>query len=236
MIMRANLTRLAAGLAAVTLAACSDAGTSPVESTRNVVSGDRPSLDYNGPQRFAGYRSTSFTLTAAGGQFNIGGLYTLTVPSNAVCVLSSEYGEGTWDLPCKTLGNGESIRITATYGFSSTGPVVDFSPDLRFAPDKEVTLSTDLFAPTLTAFRGFFQSNAWATRYFGIYYSPDLGRTLRADAATDASLRTHIDLKTGRVWRRVKHFSGYSQTAGTECEPSPDDPDCIEVPPPIVEE
>ncbi|MGH7619770.1 MAG: hypothetical protein ACREPM_21365 [Gemmatimonadaceae bacterium] len=88
---------------------------------------DRPSLDYNSASRFWGYRSTTFKLTSAGGTYNIGdSFYTLTVPANGVCNLSSSYGPNTWDSPCTTLRSGESITVTATYGFSSGGPVVDF--------------------------------------------------------------------------------------------------------------
>jgi hypothetical protein len=56
-----------------------------------------------------------------------------------------------------------------------------------------------------------------------------------SDAALDASLVTHINLNTGVVWRRVKHFSGYSQAAGTPCDPSPTNPDCVPTPAPVVE-
>ncbi|MGH9887434.1 MAG: hypothetical protein ACREBE_18030, partial [bacterium] len=73
----------------------------------------------------------------------------------------------------------------------------------------------------LTSFRGFFEANAWSLRYFGIYYTPDLGATRVADAASDASLTTYINLKTGVVWRRIKHFSGYNVAAGRDDEESP---------------
>jgi hypothetical protein len=225
-----GFSRIAIAMLAIGVAGCSESATSP-----RLAPSDRPSLDYDGPLRFGGVRATTFKLTAAGGSFEIGGVYTLKVPADAVCVPGSSYGPGTWDSPCETLGPGQSIQITARYGFSASGPSVDFSPDIRFSPKTEVTLSTDLFAPTLTTFRGLFAANPAWLRFFGIYYSRDFGATRVSDAAFDPSLRTHIDLRTGLVWRRVKHFSGYNQTSGKPCDPSPDDPDCIDIPGPMVD-
>jgi hypothetical protein len=218
------------------IAGCSDSSTSPRAVTpRDLAPSDAPSLDYSGPSRFAGFRSTSFTITAAGGTFQIDDLYTLTVPANAVCVPEAGYGPGTWDLPCATLQNGQSVKVTATYGFANNGPVVDFSPDIRFSPNAQVTLSTSLFAPVLTAFRAYFEAYPSALRYFSIYYTPDLGTTRVSDAALDPSLTTHINLKTGAVWRRIKHFSGYNQTSGAACDPDAGDPDCKPNPAPIID-
>jgi hypothetical protein len=225
-----------AGAALAALAGCSDSTTSPRDATlREIAPGDGPSLDYNGPSRFFGSKSTSFTITARGGTYEIGDLYTLTLPANAICRLDASYGPGTWDLPCETLKEGQSVRVTATYGFANNGPVVDFSPDIRFSPKAQVTLSTSLFAPVLTMFRGYFQANPSALRYFSIYYTPDFGNTRVSDAALDPSVNTHINLKTGVVWRRIKHFSGYNQTSGRECDLDGGDPDCKPNPAPIVD-
>jgi hypothetical protein len=216
------------------LAACSDSGTSPsAPATRAMTPANAPSLDI-GAHGWWGYRTTTFTLTSVGGTYNIGdSFYTLTVPADGVCSLSSSYGPGTWDSPCTTLGPDESITVTATYGFSNNGPVVDFSPALRFSPNALVTLSTSLYASVLTAASGYFSHNPSALAFFGMYYSPSIGSNIVTDAAVDPSLVTHVNLTTGLVWRRVKHFSGYSVTSGLACDPSPDNPDCVEVPPVI---
>ncbi|HEY9225029.1 MAG TPA: hypothetical protein VIP11_00180 [Gemmatimonadaceae bacterium] len=235
--MRGLTRTVIAGLAIAAVGACSDSSTGPSEAARRELSpGDRPSLDYNGPSRFFGTRSATFYLTPAGGTYRIGDLFDLKVPANAVCAPGSSYGPGKWDDPCSTLSAGQSIRVTATYGFGRNGPVVDFSPDLRFSPRAQVTLSTDLYESLLTSFRGFFEANPSSLRYFGIYYTSDFGQSGTTDAAFDASLTTHINLWTGRVWRRVKHFSGYNVTSGLPCTPSPDDPDCVDAaPPPVLE-
>jgi len=233
--MRGFFKNVIAGLAVAAIAGCSDSATSPSDATNGIRPSDRPSLDYTGPGRFGGFRTATFALTSSGGVFAIGDLYTLTVPANAVCVLGSSYGPGTWDSPCATLSAGQSIKVTATYGFAGGGPVVDFSPDIRFAPQVQVTLSTMLYAPVLTMFRSYFETIPSSLRLFGIYYTPDLGVTGIADAATAASLITHVNLKTGLVWRRIKHFSGYNVVNGQSCEPSPDDPNCIAGPAPVLE-
>lgn len=229
--------RYAALAAAAAIAACSDAATGPrAGDVRSAVPADRPSLDINSSARFWGFRSTTFSLTSAGGTYKIGDFYTLSVPANGVCSLSSSYGPGTWDSPCTTLGDGESITVTATYGITLNGPAVDFSPALRFSPDAQVTLSTSLYSGVLTSASDYFASHPSALRWFGMYYEPNLGSSLVTDAAVDPSLVTHVNLSTGIVWRRVKHFSGYSVTSGLACDPSPDNPDCVEGPPPVVDQ
>jgi hypothetical protein len=222
---------------AVALAACSDAATGPsTTKVRNTVAADRPSLDINSSSRFWGLRTATFTLTSAGGTYKIGDFYTLIVPANGVCSLSSSYGPGTWDSPCTTLASGESITVTATYGITANGPSVDFSPALRFNPGAQTTLSTSLYSNVLTSASDFFASHPSALRFFGMYYEASLGSSVVTDAAIDPSLVTHVNLGTGLVWRRVKHFSGYTVATGLACDPGPDNPDCIEGPPPVVDQ
>lgn len=206
---------------------CSESTSPPLPRGITVGRDGRP--DLRPVALFGGFRSTTFTVTAAGGSFDAG-LFTVNFPANSVCdPKTSSYGPGTWDSPCNTLSDGQSVTVTATYGFVlGGGPVVDFSPALRFNPNTTVTLSTDVYAPVLTYFRSYWLSNPDALRFFGMYYTPDFGTTGFTDAGRDASLVTHVNLTTGLVWRRVKHFSGYNISSGLPCEPSPDDPDCID--------
>jgi hypothetical protein len=229
-----GLFRIVIAGAAIAAAGCSDWATAP-GNDRSIAPSGRPSLDYDGPGLFGGFRTVTFTLTSAGGSFSIGDLYTLNVPAGAVCSLENTYGPATWDSPCDLLADGDSIPVTATYGFSYGAPVVDFSPDLRFAPEASVTLSTDIYAQILTTFASYFQVNPAALRYFGINYTSDLGATATVDAATDPSVITHINLGSGTVWRRVKHFSGYSVATGKACEVSEGDPDCVATPSPLID-
>jgi hypothetical protein len=104
------------------------------------------------------------------------------------------------------------------------GVSVDFQPDLRFRPAAGwVVIQTNAFSTLLTspAVRqlspgaGFFEN-------FSIQYVPTgSGRQLNEFRSTgDPSMATHVDLRTGLVWRRVKHFSGYIVYAGNKCDPT----------------
>lgn len=227
--MRGYSRIVVACFVALGAAACSDSATSPSAPTRQLSPSNRPSLTLAPGVMFGGARTTTFTVTSNGGSFNIGGLYTVNFPANSVCDPSvSSYGPGTWDDSCTTLGAGQSVTITATYGFTFGGPVVDFAPALRFNPNTNVTISTGLYAPLLTAFKSYWLANPSALHWLGIYYTPNFGHTTVTDGAFDSSLVTHVNLTTGQIWRRVKHFSGYSVSTGEPCTPSPDNPDCVD--------
>jgi hypothetical protein len=188
-----------------------------------------PAFDYSGGGRFQfGDVRTSFTVTPDGGTFAINRLVNVSFPASAICDPDqSTYGPGEWDKAC--VASTHAITITATTRLTLNGMAVDFQPNLRFSPDKQVVLSTDLFARTLRANRWYFNASPSSLRPLAFYYSPSPTAQPVADYATDSSLVTHVDLETGRVWRRVKHFSGYLQGSGAACNPSAGDPDCIAV-------
>ena len=231
--MRGTLRTLIAVAAVTAFAGCSDSSsTSP--SARSVLApGHGPTLDISPSLTFSGYRTASFTLTASGGKYTVGdgdGLFTLTFPANSVCDPAvSSYGPGTWDSPCTTLSSTQSITVSATYGFTTNGFAVDFQPALRFNPNTSVKISSPIYAGVLIPNAAYFAANPSILRYVGIYYAPTLGGVGETDFAFDASVMTHVNLGTGQVWRRIKHFSGYNIGSGLPCTPSPDDPDCIEV-------
>lgn len=225
--MRENLRLLSVGLSLMIVAGCSDTSTAPV--SQRSFSPAAPAFDFSsgGAYSFGDGRQT-FTVGANGGSYNVAGLFNVNFPAGSICdpALSS-YGEGTWDSSCASLGR--NIQVTATVRLTAGGLAVDFQPELRFAPNKVVTISTDLFAPMIRANREFFAKYPSTLRPLAMYYSPFLGSSRVPDYVSDRSLVTHIDLVTGRIWRRVKHFSGYSVTTGEACNPSPDDPDCIQI-------
>ena len=235
--MRGPLRTLVATVVVAAVAGCSDSATSPRDASMRALSpGGVPTLDVT--PTFSSWRVTTFTLTSAGGKFSTGdGLYTLVFPANSVCdPATSSYGPGTWDQPCTTLADGQSVTVTATYGFTNHGLSVDFSPALRFNPKTEVRIYTSVYAPILTLFSSYFAANPSSLHFLGIYYAPDLSSAGTTDAAFDSSLITHVNLTTGLVWRRVKHFSGYNVTTGLPCNPSPDDPDCVDDGGPLIEQ
>jgi hypothetical protein len=157
-------------------------------------------------------------------------------PAKRVCdPATNSYGPETWDLPCTTLKAGQSITVNATYGFTSHGLSIDFSPAMRFNPSTEVRISTGVYAPVLTTFASYFAAYPSTLHFLGIYYAPGLDLAGKTDAAFDPSLITHVNLSTGLVWRRIKHFSGYNIASGLPCDPSPDDPDCVDGGGPLIE-
>ena len=226
------LRKLTIGAAALTVLGCSDSALSPNSAnSRFLGPGSAPRLDLDPALSFSGLKTTTITLTSAGGTYSIGnGLFTIKIPSNAVCDPAlSTYGDGTWDSPCTTLVSGQSLSVTVTYGFTSANvPLLDISPGIRFNPNSVVTLGTMAYASSIVANATYYASNQQALHYFGMYYTPDLGSTAYTDAGNDNSLITHVNISTGLVWRRVKHFSGYSILTGLPCDPSPDDPNCID--------
>lgn len=218
-----------AAVLAVLSISCDQSTTVPSTPGLKTISADKPSLDYNSGALFGGLRTTSFTVTSAGGTYTIGGLYALSFPANSICdPATSSYGPGTWNDPCTTLADGQSVTITATYGFTSSGFTIDFSPALRFNPNTKVLIATNVYASAITSNADYYAANPSALHYLGIYYRPQLNGAAQTDAGLDGSLVTHVNLKTGIVWRRIKHFSGYNIYTGLPCDPSPDDPDCID--------
>lgn len=225
--MRQSFQFLAACAALLVVAACSDVSTSPSASARSLSAA--PSFDYSGGGRFRfGDTHTTFTVTPDGGSFAINRLITVDFPAASICDPQlSTYGAGEWDKPCATLT--APLTITATTRLTANGMAVDFQPDLRFSPDKQVTLSTDLFSSTLRGNRWFFGAYPSSLRTLAFFYSPSLGSDAVADYVGDSTLVTQVDLESGRVWRRVKHFSGYVTGTGQSCNASAGDPDCVAV-------
>lgn len=227
--MRVTSRTLAALAVIVFGAACGEpTAVQTPTAPRFAPSSKAPSFDFSSAGRL-GIAGSDFTLTPAGGSFQVG-LFTVNFPAGSVCDPSaSTYGPTEWDKSCVPLSGSKAIAMHASVQLTPTGLAVDFQPQLRFVPTSQVTISTDIFAPLIVANRQFFQQNPAVLRTLAMYYSPSLGAGHVADYQVDPSLITHINLTTGRIWRRVKHFSGYVLGSGEPCTPSPDNPDCIQV-------
>jgi hypothetical protein len=227
--MRESFRFLAAGLSLLILAGCSETATSPSATPTRQLSASGPAFDYNSVGS-SGSQTTTFTVTSSGGSFSVNGLFNVNFPANSVCnPTRSTYGSTEWDKPCSTLLPGESVTIQARLSLTSAGMAVDFSPELRFNPNTTVTISTDIFSSTIRNNRDYFLANPSSLGFLSVSYSPTLGGPVINDFAFDSSLQTHVGLTSGRIWRRIKHFSGYMIGNGEPCDPSPDNPDCIEV-------
>lgn len=217
--MRRYVPLLIAGIAMIA-AACRDS----IAPTR---SGSVPRLEsFGAPVAFTRLvnpyvqtRVLTFTINPDGGSVRIGD-FRLEYPANAVCdPATSGYGPDFWELPCETLN--EPITITATYWWDSDAKeaYVDFSPDIRFAPDKEVFLGTKRGA-----------QNEDDLLAYTMYYFKTIGdiRYFIDEAAVDPDVVTKHEFSSKRVWRRVKHFTGISLSSGMLCDETAGDPDCLD--------
>ncbi len=199
---------------------------------RSVAPADIPTVDGNPVLRaLVVAQSVDLVIPASGATLNILGVYTLKVPAGAVCDPNAQdsqtgYATADWDAPC-TPATGD-IAIRATAKWSSGGRLyVDFTPALRFVPGKRVTLSTDIMAPVVRSLKAAGIQEGWAMNY-----TPGIDAIGFADALVDPSLRTHVNGSTGRVWRQIKHFSGYfllGSIGGVRvaCDPEAGDPLCV---------
>ena len=203
--MRQSFKHIFVALPLVAAAACSDVATSPSVPARSAA----PAFDFTVGGRYGvGDSKTSFVVTPDGGSFGINSVGMIDFPAGSICDPSvSTYGAGEWDNDC--VAATRSITISATTRLTPNGVAVDFQPALRFAPDKVVRLSTDVLGSFIRANRTVLTATPSSLQPLAFSYSPSLGADPVADYLTDSTLTTHVDLQTGRVWRRVKHFSGY---------------------------
>jgi hypothetical protein len=174
-------------------------------------------------------QSVDLVIPAAGGQLNVLDVYTLSFPAGSVCDPNAEdtqagYAAEEWDAPC-TPATGD-IQIRATAKWSNGGRLyVDFQPSLRFVPGAEVTLSTNIFAPTVQYLDDAGVKDGWS-----ISFSPAIDATPIADAQSDPTLQTRIYGNSGRITRRIKHFTGYVIIVEGQyipCDPEAGNPLCV---------
>jgi hypothetical protein len=215
------------GAALVVAASCyNDAPVAPEGDAEMVVRGN------SALQALAVPTSIDLVIPAAGGQVSVLGLYTLTFPANAVCdpdAADSQagYASQNWDAPCTVATRDVAVRATLKWSYGQLW--ADFAPALRFVPSKTVTLHTDILAP-LVRYYGSRAVGLGLARQWGIGYMTGIEGQMSDDSKSDASVRTKI-YSSGRIARRIKHFSGYfivtGPNAGRPCEPSPDNPWCV---------
>ena len=137
---------------------------------------------------------------AVAGTFYLASQHRITFTPGAVCdPLVSSYGVTEWDQPCTPLS--APIAISArSYTAADGHPRVDFSPSLRFVPGSEVVLYLR-------------DKAAAADTTAVIQWCPD-GSACVTEAAPLPSYVTKRDQALGMVYRAIKHFSGYTITAG----------------------
>jgi hypothetical protein len=208
-----RILSIASACAVIVTAGCGDnaspGATAPAASS---VSESRSWTGGNGGFQY------SFDISPRGGAYLIG-QYMLVVPANAVCEPGvSSYGAGTWDAPCTAAAG--SVHVTVTLLTIGGRDYVDFYPHLRFVPSDDqshwVTINT--WRTAAIGGRG-------DLRRFSILFSETPGGPLIDESLDDPTLSTHVNVRTGFVWRRVKHFTGYNIYSGLieDCTPYVDD-------------
>jgi hypothetical protein len=228
--MRRYVPLLIAG-AALIAAGCRDT-IAPGATAKSAVKAVAPVVMYGGGRLVSIQSNDSpdvvdtipFVLSPEGGSVTIGNL-TLNYPANAVCnPATSGYGDSTWFNDCETLT--ESIQMRARFWTQDGQAYAEFSPDIRFAPDKVVRLATgaaELRGATLTdslmaQYQVLYMTTAGANRYLidDAWHNPAL-----------ATVFGIVDGKaTGNLSRRIYHFSGYYVRTGDMCDATLGDEVC----------
>jgi hypothetical protein len=213
--MRRKSLLLLVGAAAALAVACRDA-VAPTHSATPFSASASPEFSKSGSNST---QLATLELSPNGGTYHVGD-FDIVVPAGAVCdPATTKYGVKHWDDDCTPAKRSITVNVVAKKHAHDVS--VDFEPDLRFRPSAgSVTMQTSAFSSLLTsnsvrqlsANSSFFQG-------FAILYVPT-GGSSRIDevrSTGDGSMVTHVDLQTGIVWRRVKHFSGYLVSAGYSC-------------------
>jgi len=193
----------------------------PVRSATALSASASPSLSASKSSQNRTLLGT-LELSPNGGTYHVGD-FDIVVPAGAVCdPATTKYGPRYWDDDCAPALRSVTVNVTARKVGHRVS--VDFEPDLRFRPSAGwVVIQTSSYADLLTSAEVRRQSpQSSYFENFAILYVPTGGRSQINEARTtgDGSMITHVDLRTGLVWRRVKHFSGYLVTAGQKCDPS----------------
>ena len=157
-----------------------------------------------------GASEMKFTISRAAGSTKLGE-FTLTWEENSVCERdNSGYGFAVFRTACQS--ENEDVDMTARIWTENGRAYVDFYPDIRFSPAKNVMLSVrrpEIVGRPLTLL---------TMLKFNIYYTYRLGDTRHFidEAWFDPEQRTQFNTTTGDVWREIRHFSGFVIRTGTE--------------------
>lgn len=226
--MRRYVPLLIAGTALIA-AACRDS-TSPPQATpartMSAMLGGSNVSSARANDRAEGKAATfNFQLNPEGGSVRIGA-FRLDYPAGAVCDPNrSGYGPDEWKKPCIVLDR--TITLRARFWSDNGTAYADFSPDIRFAPDKQVALVT-----MITDLRNVELTDALRAQYaIGYTLREGTTRFFVDESANDPSLATVFGLNpngTANGWavRRIYHFSGYYVRSGKWCETGSSDPEC----------
>jgi hypothetical protein len=198
-----NLALLA--VIATSLVACSENTVAPGGQQPNAVSygeGSTQDLAFTDTIRFSITIDPSRTT-----YYYLGAGNSITFPQGSLCnPYKSTYGAGEWDKPCTIAYSPLTVNAKAWLD-KKGNPRVDFDQHIRFAPSND---------PSKWVVITFASLQASLDPFFNILYCPNANSACHNEAKSDPSLITVRNPLTGKVTRRIKHFSGYNVAAGDE--------------------
>jgi len=197
---RAVVTRYTVLIGALLLGACKGEVSSPAAAPVKMMQGKSMYAPTASQKALIGVTDGTYSVTfdpTKDESFALGPNH-LDIPAGGVCdLLTSGYGASYWDQPCDP--QSEPVTLTVVIqNASSDHPSMNFYPAMRFNPAKSVELY--MYAPNVSAT----DAKNWL-----MSYCPDLGGCFD-ESQTDTSLSTVIDYSNDMLFRRVKHFSGYT--------------------------
>ncbi len=189
---------------AAALAACSESSMAPAiqapESTQFAAGGGATTqLSVKDTIRF------SITIDPSRNvYYDLGAGNSLVFPSGSLCDLNSSYGDKEWHKSCK--GAKAPLTVNVMAWLDKHGHArIDFDKHVRFVP------STN---PAKWVMITFADLEAANNSLFNIDYCPSKDSKCKDESDKDPSLAVTRDPVTGKVYRRIKHFSGYNVAAG----------------------
>jgi hypothetical protein len=195
---------LLAGVAA--LAACSNDSTAP----QHVGAPSEPTTEIQGSmQDLSATDTIRFSITInpwTNTTYYLGNGNSLYFPQGSLCSLWSSYGPTEWDKPCTPATSSVTVNAKAWIGPNGK-PRVDFDKHIRFVPTTN---------PAKFVVIQFADLQASLDPWFNILYCPSATSSCYNEGKLDPSLLTVRNPITGKVTRRIKHFSGYNVAAGDE--------------------
>jgi hypothetical protein len=119
-------------------------------------------------------------------------------PEHAICALATTpYGPEYWNQSCDA--EQGPVTITAVIRNAQTNnPSIEFSPAMRFSPDRSVELFLQV------------DNAATLSSMSRMVYCGPFSTFCMDESLNDASLLTTVDVTKNTVFRRIKHFSGYT--------------------------
>ena len=181
------------------LAACSENATAPqLSEPAAAVQGSMQDLGPGDTVRFSITLNPRNTTTTV----NLGSGNSILFPAGSLCAPNSTYGPTEWDKPCNVATSSVTVNVTAFLDQNGK-PRIDFDKHLRFVPGTTVLIQ-------------FADLQASLDPFFNILYCPSITTGCYDESKLDPSLITVRNPITGKVTRRIKHFSGYNVAAGRD--------------------